>query len=66
MEDGSINHLPNIIEEVDVTPYLVFKKDGEDGPEVKGGYIDALIIHASHVQKVTDNGKPMISWMHPK
>uniref|UniRef100_A0A1B0G205 CRK SH3-binding GNRP n=1 Tax=Glossina morsitans morsitans TaxID=37546 RepID=A0A1B0G205_GLOMM len=50
-----INHLPNIIEEVDITPYLIFKKETEDGPEIKGGYIDALIVHASRVQKVTDN-----------
>lgn len=50
-----INHLPNILEEVDITPYLVFKKDNEEGPEVKGGHIDALIVHASRVQK--DNGK---------
>lgn len=33
------------------------KKEGEDGPEVKGGYIDALIVHASRVQKISDNGK---------
>lgn len=50
-----INHLPNILEEVDITPYLVFKKDNEDGPEVKGGHIDALIVHASRVQK--DKGR---------
>ena len=49
-----INHLPNILEELNITPYLVFKKENEDGPEVKGGYIDALIVHASRVQK--DNG----------
>lgn len=48
--------MPNILEEVDITPYLIFKKDNEDGPEVKGGYIDALIIHASRVQKSTDKG----------
>lgn len=33
------------------------KKDKEDGPDVKGGYVDALIVHASRVQKVTENGK---------
>ncbi|XP_075159289.1 C3G guanyl-nucleotide exchange factor isoform X2 [Haematobia irritans] len=49
-----INHLPNILEEVDIAPYLIFKKENEEGPEVKGGYIDALIVHASRVQKVTD------------
>lgn len=34
--------------------YLVFKKEGEDGPEVKGGTMDALIIHATKVQKKSD------------
>lgn len=37
--------------------YLVFKKDGEDGPDVKGGELDALIVHASKVQKICENGK---------
>ncbi|XP_037813219.1 guanine nucleotide-releasing factor 2 isoform X2 [Lucilia sericata] len=46
-----INHLPNILEEVDITPYLVFKKDNEDGPEVRGGHIDALIVHASRASQ---------------
>ncbi|XP_058977703.1 guanine nucleotide-releasing factor 2 isoform X2 [Musca domestica] len=49
-----INHLPNILEEVDVRPYLIFKKENEEGPDVKGGYIDALIVHASRVENVTD------------
>lgn len=37
--------------------YLVLKKDGEEGPDVKGGYPDALIVHASKMQKVSENGK---------
>lgn len=47
----------NLIEEIDVLKYLVFKKDGEDGPDVKGGQLDALIVHASKVQKICENGK---------
>lgn len=47
----------NLIEEIDVHKYLVFKKDGEDGPDVKGGQLDALIVHASKVQKICENGK---------
>lgn len=39
--------------------YLVLKKDGEEGPDVKGGYPDALIVHASKMQKVSENGKFM-------
>ncbi|KPU75231.1 uncharacterized protein Dana_GF20837, isoform G [Drosophila ananassae] len=47
--------LINMLEEVDITRYLILKRKEEDGPEVKGGYIDALIVHASRVQKVADN-----------
>ncbi|KAM7346903.1 C3G guanyl-nucleotide exchange factor isoform 3-T3 [Cochliomyia hominivorax] len=54
MSTEEINQLPNILEEIDITPYLVFKKDNEEGPEVKGGHIDALIVHASRAQN--DNG----------
>ncbi|XP_023170094.2 guanine nucleotide-releasing factor 2 isoform X3 [Drosophila hydei] len=55
-EEGEVdNQLPNMLEEIDITPYLILKKKEEDGPEVKGGYIDALIVHASRVQKVADN-----------
>lgn len=49
--------LINMLEEVNITRYLILKKREEDGPEVKGGYIDALIVHASRVQKVADNGR---------
>ncbi|KAH8290053.1 hypothetical protein KR044_006114 [Drosophila immigrans] len=54
-EEDVDNQLPNMLEEIDITPYLILKKKEEDGPEVKGGYIDALIVHASRVQKVADN-----------
>nr|XP_044251504.1 guanine nucleotide-releasing factor 2 isoform X10 [Drosophila takahashii] len=49
--------LINMLEEVNITRYLILKKREEDGPEVKGGHIDALIVHASRVQKVADNGR---------
>ncbi|XP_037938639.1 guanine nucleotide-releasing factor 2 isoform X2 [Teleopsis dalmanni] len=51
----SNQNLPNMLEEIDITPFIIFKKESEDGPEVKGGYIDALIVHASRVQKNSDN-----------
>lgn len=47
----------NLIEELDITEYLVLKKPNEDGPDVKGGYLDALIVHASQAQKHTENSK---------
>ncbi|XP_037727907.1 guanine nucleotide-releasing factor 2 isoform X12 [Drosophila subpulchrella] len=54
-EEGGEEMLINILEEVNITRYLILKKREEDGPEVKGGHIDALIVHASRVQKVADN-----------
>ncbi|KAH8354371.1 hypothetical protein KR084_009428 [Drosophila pseudotakahashii] len=47
--------LINMLEEVNIKRYLILNKREEDGPEVKGGHIDALIVHASRVQKVADN-----------
>ncbi|XP_069966350.1 guanine nucleotide-releasing factor 2 isoform X7 [Bactrocera oleae] len=44
------DELPKMLEEIDVTKYLVLKRKDEDGPDVKGGYVDALIVHASRVQ----------------
>lgn len=45
----------NLMEELDVISYLVFKKDGDDGSEILiGGHSEALIIHATKVQKITD------------
>ncbi|KAH8420101.1 hypothetical protein KR009_005809 [Drosophila setifemur] len=54
-EEETEEMLVNMLEELDITGYLILKKREEDGPEVKGGYIDALIVHASRVQKVADN-----------
>lgn len=41
----------DLIEELDVSEYLVFKKNEEDGPEVRGGFIDALIVYAAKCNK---------------
>ncbi|XP_036676112.2 guanine nucleotide-releasing factor 2 isoform X3 [Drosophila suzukii] len=54
-EEEGEEMLINMLEEVNITRYLILKKREEDGPEVKGGHIDALIVHASRVQKVADN-----------
>ncbi|XP_064118635.1 rap guanine nucleotide exchange factor 1-like isoform X3 [Macrobrachium nipponense] len=32
---------------LDVTEYLIYKKEGEEGPDIRGGPVDALIVHAS-------------------
>uniref|UniRef100_A0A336LKX5 CRK SH3-binding GNRP n=1 Tax=Culicoides sonorensis TaxID=179676 RepID=A0A336LKX5_CULSO len=44
----------NLLEELDISGYLVFKKESEDGPEVKGGHMDALIIYATKKDKSSD------------
>ena len=54
----------NLMEELDVSNYLVFKKENEDGPDVKGGHPDALIIHATRVQKNSD-GKHCVLLLLP-
>jgi hypothetical protein len=42
------------LEQLDITKYLVIKKPDEEGPDVRGGHPDALIIHATKANK---NGK---------
>lgn len=49
----------HLLEEMNVQKYLVLKKENEEGPEIKGGHMDALIIHATKVEKISENGKPM-------
>lgn len=36
---------------LDVKEYLILKKDGDEGPDVRGGTVDALIVHASKANK---------------
>lgn len=36
-----------LLEKLDVSEYIVNKKPGEDGPDIRGGPIDALIVHAT-------------------
>ncbi|XP_043276526.1 guanine nucleotide-releasing factor 2 isoform X3 [Venturia canescens] len=40
-----------ILEELDISKYLVFKKPEEDGPDIRGGNPDALLIHATKANK---------------
>jgi len=41
----------NIMEELNVSQWLVFKKPEEDGPLVRGGHADALAVHATNAVK---------------
>lgn len=40
--------------DLDISRFLVFKKQEEEGPDIRGGHPDALIIHATKANK---NGK---------
>lgn len=44
--------------DIDVKNFLIFKKTDEDGPDIRGGPIDALIIQAT---KATKNGGKTLS-----
>lgn len=39
------------MEELNVFQWLVFKKPEEDGPPVRGGHADALVVHATNAVK---------------
>lgn len=42
------------MEELDISKQLVYKKSEEDGPDIRGGFIDALIVHATKCNKKGD------------
>ncbi|KAG5675645.1 hypothetical protein PVAND_005533 [Polypedilum vanderplanki] len=44
----------NLMEEIDINEYLIFKKEDEEGPDIKGGHVDALIVHATKNQKISE------------
>lgn len=39
------------MDEIDVSQWLVFKKPEEEGPDIRGGNLDALIVHATKANK---------------
>lgn len=40
---------------LDVCHLLVLKKDNEEGPDIRGGDLDALIVHATRANKNGEN-----------
>ena len=46
--DGILKHP---LEDLDVTRFLIFKSPDEEGPEIKGGPPDALLVKATEVSK---------------
>ncbi|XP_039288475.1 guanine nucleotide-releasing factor 2 isoform X3 [Nilaparvata lugens] len=54
LEEDDTKSLPppdSPLAELDMTRYLIFKKNEEDGPDIRGGHPDALIIHATKASK---------------
>ncbi|XP_045112246.1 rap guanine nucleotide exchange factor 1-like isoform X4 [Portunus trituberculatus] len=47
----------SLLDLLDVREYLILKKEGEEGPEIRGGPVDALIVHASKANKNEDEEK---------
>lgn len=41
----------NVLDEMDVSSFLIYKTAGDDGPEIRGGPVDALIVKATEVSK---------------
>ncbi|XP_055898157.1 rap guanine nucleotide exchange factor 1-like isoform X3 [Biomphalaria glabrata] len=42
----------NLLDDVEIEDQLIFKEKDEEGPEVRGGAIDALIVHATQAGKI--------------
>ena len=40
-----------LLDLLDVREHLILKKEGEEGPEIRGGPVDALIVHVSKGNK---------------
>lgn len=51
----------DLMESLDVTKYLVLKPPEEEGPDIRGGTVDALIIQAT---KATKNGGTVVFLLH--
>ncbi|XP_026283178.2 guanine nucleotide-releasing factor 2 isoform X1 [Frankliniella occidentalis] len=52
---GSSEETGNPLEELDVTRHLVVKKSDEDGPDIRGGHEDGLVVHATKANKNEEN-----------
>ncbi|XP_046398057.1 guanine nucleotide-releasing factor 2 isoform X2 [Ischnura elegans] len=55
VEDEEDDDEVNPLEELDVTKYLSFKRPEEDGPEIRGGHVDALVVQATKANKNEEN-----------
>ncbi|XP_018300493.1 guanine nucleotide-releasing factor 2 isoform X1 [Mycetomoellerius zeteki] len=51
LELRDIDQDDSILDELDISKYLVLKKPDEEGPDIRGGHPDALLIHATKANK---------------
>lgn len=51
LELRDIDQDDSILDELDINKYLVLKKPDEEGPDIRGGHPDALLIHATKANK---------------
>ncbi|KZC11989.1 Guanine nucleotide-releasing factor 2 [Dufourea novaeangliae] len=51
LELRDVDQDDSILDELDIGKYLVFKKPDEEGPDIRGGHPDALLIHATKANK---------------
>ncbi|GIY77806.1 rap guanine nucleotide exchange factor 1 [Caerostris darwini] len=50
-ETENSSEIQGALDELDPSPYLIMKKIGEDGPDLKGGSVDSLIVLATRATK---------------
>lgn len=51
LELRDVDQDDSILDELDIAKYLVSKKPEEEGPDIRGGHPDALLIHATKANK---------------
>ncbi|XP_076161527.1 C3G guanyl-nucleotide exchange factor isoform X5 [Ptiloglossa arizonensis] len=51
LELRDVDQDDSILDELDISKHLVFKKPDEEGPDIRGGHPDALLIHATKANK---------------
>ncbi|XP_043254314.1 guanine nucleotide-releasing factor 2 isoform X2 [Colletes gigas] len=51
LELRDVDQDDSILDELDISKHLVFKKPDEEGPDIRGGHPDALLVHATKANK---------------
>ncbi|XP_042898882.1 guanine nucleotide-releasing factor 2 isoform X2 [Parasteatoda tepidariorum] len=51
VENESSSDIQGALDELDPSEYLIWKRNGEEGPDLRGGSVDSLIVQATRVSK---------------